>query len=367
MYSSEDLRYSKTMRNVIPTDIVIDSEGYPKSEADWSIGEVRDEGRWTRSVEPEERNEERWTRSWGAEERDEERWTRSVEAEERDEESGELVRQRIITLRRPPRTLEMNHSFPSRTKLRIGSHLLEDHQRFGSFRIQDFIDGLGNLNFRQRSLRCGQSDDLRSSSFQTCIKLKEGVPVSYTTCLSPSEPSLGIVSSITSGGKHTFRVPVESLPSNQSDKPTKNSETICINIWEEFLFGKSVLDCGQENETTKPGPLGELNAFLSQYFSKTFVSFLACTIYFVIYFASCCAYNMFWQLGCYILLASHLQIHERAYDKKVNIEFTGSCFQGPTYIFVRNWCQHCVQRDNEKVMLNLMKKMKADITRPADK
>ncbi|KAK8734085.1 hypothetical protein OTU49_006011 [Cherax quadricarinatus] len=336
------------MRNVIPTDIVIDSEGYPKSEADWSIGEVRDEGRWTRSVEPEERNEERWTRS--------------VEAEERDEESGELARQRIIILRRHPRTLEMNHSFPSRTKLRAGSHLLEDHQRFGSFRIQDFIDGLGNLNFIRQP-----PDDLRSSSFQTCIKLKKGVPVSYTTCLSPSEPSLGIVSSITSGGKHIFRVPVESLPSNQSDKPTKNSETICINIWEEFLFGKSVLDCGQENETTKPGPLGELNAFLSQYFSKTFVSFLACTIYFVIYFASCCAYNMFWQLGCYILLASHLQIHERAYDKKVNIEFTGSCFQGPTYIFVRNWCQHCVQKDNEKVMLNLMKKMKADITLPANR
>ncbi|XP_045595560.1 uncharacterized protein [Procambarus clarkii] len=312
----------------IPVSLKVDSEGFPKPAA--SKGDI-------------------------------------TRQDQRDEENGEILKERVITLRRGHRAAAL-HSLCSRTNVTQPYHLLEDHKRIGCFRIQDFTDNNGKWK-----LRCGDMkylrppDGFKSRSFQTCLKLEGGVPVSYTTTRKTFlGPSMDILSTENCRRNQIFRVPVESLPQNQTEKPLRDPEAFCVNIWEEFLFGKSILGDNKEEDVDEDsGPLGKLHVFLRRYMSTSCINILTYAIYFVIYFASCCSYNMFWQLGTYILLASHLQIHERAYDKKIKLEFTGSSFQGPAYVFVRSWCQHCIQRDTQKVMMSLMKKMKADINASA--
>ncbi|XP_071526540.1 uncharacterized protein [Panulirus ornatus] len=281
----------------------------------------------------------------------------------KDEESGEVLREKVVALRRQQDHLQASspsllHSSSSWKTLHTQFPLVREHQRFGGFRIQDALRACGgDLKLRRKSLLYRRGlQDLVSPGFQTCVYLEGGVPVRRVI-----RPTKDIIPDCVYGRRQIFRVPKESLPPEQREKTKRSPKTICVSIWEEFLYGKSVLNHSIKTGDEIPGATDSLYKYLGRYLSKSAIDILMYTIFFLLYFASCCIYNMFWELGSYILFSSHLQIHQRAYDNKIDVEFTGSSFQGPAYVFVRNWCAHCVQRDREKIMFRLMKKMKADI------
>lgn len=301
---------------------------------------------------------------------DDEGFPQSMVAKGRDKESGELVTTKIQYIRKRPEL---------RLSPRIDSFLsadvlhLSEGRKFSSFRIQQFTrrrawEEPWDVSGRRRNL---------GPQLQTCVYLKGGSPVHYTRKpLYSHNPSLDVVSRENYAVRPTFRVPKASLPEASPEQTHRNPNTICVNIWEEFLFGKSVITprYGQtrqgseeenredeEEEEDDEGPINYVRRVLSHLLPKFVIDLMVYTTYFLIFFASCVGYNMFCELGCYILLAQHLKIHEKAYEKKVDVMFTGSIFQGPLYALTRNWCEHCSERERGKVMRNLMGKMKADI------
>ncbi|MPC22793.1 hypothetical protein E2C01_015820 [Portunus trituberculatus] len=292
----------------------------------------------------------------------------------RDKESGELITTKIQYLRKRL-DLRLSPRIDSLLSADLLHPRLSEGRKFSGFRIQQFTRGRA-----WEGPWHGSSIRNLGPQLQTCVHMKGGAPVHYTRRpIDPRQPSLDVVRRNDYSVRQAFRVPKESLPKASIEQPLRNKNTICINIWEEFLFGKSVISSfadrtgpnngqgekeGQqeaEEEELEDGIITYVRKSLGQLLPKFVVDLLVYTAYFLIFFASCVGYNMFCELGCYILLAQHLKIHEKAYEKKLDVEFTGSIFQGPLYALTRNWCEHCNERDRGLVMRRLMKKMKADI------
>lgn len=290
----------------------------------------------------------------------------------RDKESGELINTKVQCIRKRP-DLRLSPRIDSMLSADLLYPRLSEGRKFSGFRIQQFTRGRaweGQWRGNIRNL---------APQLQTCVHMKGGAPVHYTRRpLEPQQPSLDVVRRGDYSVRRVFRVPRESLPKASIEQPLRNKNTICINIWEEFLFGKSVLTSltskarpgsGEsekaEDEELEEGVINYVRRSLDQLLPKFIIDLLVYTAYFLIFFASCVGYNMFCELGCYILLAQHLKIHEKAYEKKLNVEFTGSIFQGPLYALTRNWCEHCNERDRGRVITRLMSKMKVDIMQAA--
>lgn len=294
--------------------------------------------------------------------------------DDRDKESGELITTKIQYIRKRP-DLRLSPRIDSLLSADLVHPRLSEGRKFTGFRIQQFIRGRAwEGPWRGVSIRN------LGPQLQTCVHMKGGSPVHYTRRpLDPLQPSLDVVRRGDYSVRRAFRVPRESLPKASIEQPLRSRNTICINIWEEFLFGKSLITSlsdqtrpgngegekeGQqeaEEEELEEGVINYVRRSLGHLLPKFVVDLLVYTAYFLIFFASCVGYNMFCELGCYILLAQHLKIHEKAYEKKLDVEFTGSIFQGPLYALTRNWCEHCNERDRGLVMRRLMSKMKADI------
>lgn len=294
----------------------------------------------------------------------------------KDFENGEFVSNRVIVLRKapqPPPLPRINCSIDRRIQ-HILFPLVKEHQQFGNFRIQN----ADAESFRIHDAILGESSNkvrLRKGSMvyrrglqgavnptrQTCVYMERGVPVRRVVSSTGSNPCHGVQSPSIYKKNHIFRVPVESLPENHNEKPVRSPQTVCVNIWEEFMFGKNIVN-RYTNGQDSPSVTERIRTYLQYLLPTDIIDYLLYTIYFIILFFSCMAYNMFWELGTYMLFASHLQIHSESYEKNIDVDFTGSIFQGPMYVFVRTWCEHCQQKEREKIMFRLMKKMKLDIT-----
>lgn len=300
---------------------------------------------------------------------DDEGFPKAVVTDGRDKESGELLTTKIQYIRKRPK-LRLSPEIDSLLSADV-LHFGEG-RRFRGFRIQQFTRGSAWKepwygNTRLRNLE---------PQLQTCVHLKGGSPVHYTRKpLYPHNPSRDVVRRAEYAVRPSFRVPKASLHQTAPEQPYRNPNTVCVNIWEEFLFGKSVISprydqTRQGSEETNreeaqeeedEGPVNYIRRVLGYFLPKFLIDIIVYTAFFLIFFASCVGYNNFCELGCYILLAQHLKIHEKAYEKKVDVVFTGSIFQGPLYALTRNWCEHCSERERGQVIRNLMRKMKADI------
>lgn len=286
-------------------------------------------------------------------------------ADRRDQESGELLCTKVMCVRKRPefRVSPRIQSYLSSKEL-YRSH--GDGRQFSGFRIPQFHSD------RMRVCRPGRPKNLVGPQLQTCVYLEGGMPVHYTRRpLDPHGPSLGVVRRHDGSVREAFRVPKDSLPKATDEQPFRNPNTLYVNIWEEFIFGKSVIPKSKTSrahvrEVEEEGCFKFIHRILSSFLPKFAVDLLTYIVYFFLFFVSCVGYNMFCDLGCYILFAQHLKIHERADEEKLEVVFTGSLFQGPLYAMTRNWCEHCNQRERAKVMWKLMRKMKTDILPPSN-
>lgn len=283
----------------------------------------------------------------------------------RDGESGEILGDKVVALRRapeePPRRLRLRPGVP-RGRDQPGHYsLLKQHQQFSGFRIRDALAQQGGLRLRKGSMSYSRGPvPVLQPQQQMRVEMRGGAPVWQAAF--PREPRQWQEEWGRVRFRPPFRVPRESLPESRISLPIRNPDQICVNIWEEFLLGTNVLKKNGKHIVDEQSLLKDvLRRRLERILPKVIVDMLTYTVFFVLFFLSCLKYNMFWQLGCYILLQGHLSIHERAYENGVDIEFTGSAFQGPAYACVRSWCQHCIHRENAKVIIRLMKKMKLDI------
>lgn len=290
--------------------------------------------------------------------------TEVVLAKRRDQESGELLSTKVTCLRKHP-----EFRMSPRIQSYLSSNDFHRSPRFSGFRIPQFPSD------RVRICRRGRPKNLMGPQLQTCVYLEGGTPVHYTRKpLDPHGPSLGVVRRHDGSVREAFRVPKDSLPQATAEQPFLNPNTFCVNIWEEFIFGESVIP--KKNVTKRSrahvredeveGFLKYIRRVLSSFLPKFTVDLLTYIVYVFLFFFSCVGYNMYCELGCYILLAQHLKIHERADKEQLDVVFTGSLFQGPLYALTRNWCEHCNQRERAKVMMKLMKKMKTDILPPSN-
>lgn len=314
--------------------------------------------------------------SWGGEEM--RRVSRNPARERRDTENGEVVESNVCVIRRPAtpkqRTFRIpNGAVPSRNMSLMPYSLVDEQRRFsgdgnGGFRIHSMIQNGMGLRLRKRGdLVYRRNVDFPPfPMFQTRIQLERGVVVRRTTePAKPVHPSLGIVERKSNlGGREIFHVPEDSLPPGHFDEMVKDPHTISINIWQEFLYGRSVLkDHMPEQRTRNDWTANKIRLFLGSFIPAAVVNTLLYSAFFVLYFFAACFYNNYVELLTYVLLLDHLKIHERANATNVNVEFSGSMFQGPLYALLRNWCEHCHQKERAKVVTKLMKKMKEDITR----
>lgn len=296
----------------------------------------------------------------------------------RDIENGEVIESKVCVIRKPApskqRTFRItNGAISNRNMSLMPYSLVKEQQRFsdggtGGFRIHNMIHNGGGLRLRKRGdLVYKRNVDFPAfPMFQTRIQLERGVVVRRTTePAKPVHPSLGIVARRKSNldGREIFHVPEHSLPPGHFDDMVKDPHTISINIWQEFLYGRSVLkDHMPEQRTKNDWTANKIRLFLESFIPATVVNTLLYSAFFVVYFFAACFYNNYVELMTYILLLDHLKIHERANATNVNVEFNGSMFQGPLYALLRNWCEHCNQKERAKVVTSLMKKMKEDIT-----
>ncbi|XP_063597617.1 uncharacterized protein LOC134774202 [Penaeus indicus] len=281
----------------------------------------------------------------------------------RDGESGEILGDKVVALRRAPespRRLRLRPGVP-RDRSQPGHYsLLKQHQQFSGFRIRDALAQQGGLRLRKGSMTYSRgAAPLLQPQYQIRVEMEGGVAVRQTAF--PKGPRQWHEEWGQVRFRPPFRVPRESLPESQICLPIRKPDEICVNIWEEFLLGTSVLRKNGKHIVDEQTWLKDIRRHLERILPKILVDMLLYTTFFVLFFMSCLTYNMFWQLGCYILLRGHLSIHERAYENGIDLEFTGSVFQGPAYACVRTWCQHCIHKENAKVISRLMKKMKSDI------
>ncbi|XP_066950951.1 uncharacterized protein [Macrobrachium rosenbergii] len=268
----------------------------------------------------------------------------SGDPSQRDGESGEIATREMCVLRRRPKT------FPA--KFHCGSHCVSNYyfracplfreQTYSQrLRIQENMTKIHVQLHQRKRVHCCQP--LRHADIN---------PVLFTYLKSYDERPL-------------FRVPEEFFrtEAKSEEEPSLSQEAQIINIWEEFIHGTSVLNKSFQSNTRERDKTlaATLQSYLSQFLSQTLVSLAIYLAHFIIYFFSMYFYNLFWSFLGYILLDGHIRIHERAYKHNVNVKFGGSAFQGPAYILVRDWCEHCQQAETERMSIRLMEKMKRDI------
>ncbi|XP_068207716.1 uncharacterized protein [Palaemon carinicauda] len=265
----------------------------------------------------------------------------SEDAFQRDGESGEIATNKMCVLRRHP------------NKFHCQSHCVSHYhfRPFPLFRKQNYSQRLRiQENMTNLNIRLHQEKRV-PHSYQS-VRHVDVDPVLVTYLKSFDERPL-------------FRIPEECCRTNAKieKEPCLMQEAQVINIWEEFIHGTSVLNnSSQKNSSERDKTLAAtFQEYLGQFLSQSLISVAIYLAHFIIYFFSMCFYNFFWSFLGYILLDGHIRIHERAYKYNVNVKFGGSVFQGPAYILVRDWCDHCQQTERERMSIRLMKKMKRDI------
>ncbi|XP_042868316.1 uncharacterized protein LOC122250773 isoform X2 [Penaeus japonicus] len=278
----------------------------------------------------------------------------------RDSENGEILGDSMVALRRPPeespRRLRL-HSDLSRRRNQPGHYsLLNQHQQFSGFRIRDALAQKEGLRLRKGCMtyRRGAAP-LMQPQYLMCVQMKNGAPVGQS-----AEQLYGQWSEVRL--RPPFRVPRESLPKSQPALPCRKPNTLCVNIWEEFIFGTSALKKkGNYSINEENVVIEKMRKFLEGFLSKRMANLVMFVLYFLFYFISCCTYNNYLEAALCLLFHGHLRLHECAYENNINLDFTGSLFEGPAYVWVRGYCQHCIHKENVKVFDCQMKKMKIDI------
>ncbi|XP_063609670.1 uncharacterized protein LOC134783660 [Penaeus indicus] len=279
----------------------------------------------------------------------------------RDGESGEILGDKVVALRRAPespRRLRLRPAVP-RDRSQSGHYsLLKQHQQFSGFRIRDALAQQGGLRLRKGSMTYSRGGaPLLQPQYQIRVEMEGGVAVRQTAF--PKGPRHWHEEWGQVRFRPPFRVPRKSL---SESRPTSPSNTQRVNIWEEFIFGTSALKRkGHYVINEGNSVMNKVRASLEQFLPKQYANIVLCLLYFLFYFLSCCAYNNYLEIALYILFHGHLKLHECAYQNDIDLDFTGSLFEGPAYAWIRGYCQHCIHRDNIKVFDCQMKKMKMDI------
>nr|XP_027238954.1 uncharacterized protein LOC113829984 [Penaeus vannamei] len=280
----------------------------------------------------------------------------------RDGESGEILGDKVVALRRapeePPRRLRLRPGVP-RGRDQPGHYsLLKQHQQFSGFRIRDALAQQGGLRLRKGSMSYSRGPvPVLQPQQQMRVEMRGGAPVWQAAF--PREPRQWQEEWGQVRFRPPFRVPRESLPES---KPSLPSNVLRVNIWEEFMYGTSALKRkGHHMKDDGNSFLNKIISSLEQFLPKQLAHIVLCMLYFFFYFFSCCAYNNYLEIGLYILFCGHLRIHECAYENDIDLDFTGSLFEGPAYAWIRAYCQHCIHKSNIKVFDCQMKKMKMDI------
>lgn len=255
----------------------------------------------------------------------------------RDSESGEMTKDKVIVLRRKPLHSPSPRPLKNYRNLIPSSYpLIEEHQRFTGCRIQDMMK---RMKQRQGNAWCQYPSGMPSAGHFVNLVRHDRYPK-----------------------KGLFRVPSEILSNEITKESRNNSNVIYISIWEEFIQGTAVLSKYTKAVADEEyGFTLTIRRHLENFVPSFALDALIYTLYFCIYFVSIILYNNFLELFLYMLCAVHMMIHEKAYANNIDIAFSGSIFQGPAFAFVRFWCQHCQQKETEKVVCSLMKGMKRDI------
>ncbi|XP_064092150.1 uncharacterized protein LOC135205458 [Macrobrachium nipponense] len=261
----------------------------------------------------------------------------TIDPVKRDVENGEFLTEKVVILRKRPsrssgKLTEFRKNFGNGN--RDSYPLIREHQLFRRFRVQDTLN----------RLKC----------------MKRNKPMSEIEMMYHQD----LINSLRKfhySEKPPFRVPSESFSGVRAAE-SASSKIVSISRWEEFLYGVMAVEyCSKPDLHRKYRPAVIPYGFLRQYLPDRVLDLIIYALFFMVYFCSVSFYNNYLQLAGYILLATHLQIHLEAYEKNINIRFTGSCFQGPAFACVTSWCDHCQQKERERIVNNLMKKMKTDI------
>lgn len=257
----------------------------------------------------------------------------------KDEESGEVLQQEVVTLRRNPVTeWERSQGHPRALRL---------------FRIKDALLE-SDLRVRDRSQSQGRPGS--DSHHVWCAHCTQGDPQAvWAEHYSPAQ-----YSSIRR--RTVFRIPAKYLTNVHAEDSAKDPGIITVSIWQEFIHGTSVLEQYRSPEDKYERNLyNSILHHLHGYLPYGCIAFLSWLFFLFMYFGVCCNCTIILELACWLKFMAHLEIHQQAYKSKLNVIFNGSAFQGPCYILLRWHCEHCTQKEREKVVNNLMKKMKIDI------
>ncbi|XP_047501039.1 uncharacterized protein LOC125047043 [Penaeus chinensis] len=283
----------------------------------------------------------------------------------RDGESGEILGDKVVALRRAPeespRRLRLRPGVPRERNQPGHYSLLKQHQQFSGFRIRDALAQQGGLRLRKGSMTYSRRPvPLLQPEYQMCVQIEGGVPVRQTAF--PKVPRQWHEEWGQVRFRPPFRVPRESLPGPQRALPSRKRDRVPVSIWEEFLLGTKVFKKNGKNIINEQSMIiNSVQRNLEKVASSTMCDVIICLLYFICAFLPCFTYNNCLELLGYILLHGHLKLHEYAYNSNIDLDLTGSVFQGPGYIWVRFWCQHCTHKESIKVFDSLMKKMKTDI------
>ncbi|XP_070000526.1 uncharacterized protein [Penaeus vannamei] len=283
----------------------------------------------------------------------------------RDGESGEILGDKVVALRRapeePPRRLRLRPGVP-RGRDQPGHYsLLKQHQQFSGFRIRDALAQQGGLRLRKGSMSYSRGPvPVLQPQQQMRVEMRGGAPVWQAAF--PREPRQWQEEWGQVRFRPPFRVPRQSLPECQRALPSRKGERVHVNIWEEFLLGSNVLKKNGKCVINEQNMIvSSIKQFLRRFLPSMMCDVVLCFAYFFSAFLPCLTYNNYMELMGYILLHGHLKLHECAYKNNIDLDLTGSAFQGPGYVWVRFWCKHCTEREDIKVFDSLMKKMKTDI------
>ncbi|XP_047501311.1 uncharacterized protein LOC125047205 [Penaeus chinensis] len=283
----------------------------------------------------------------------------------RDGESGEILGDKVVALRRAPeespRRLRLRPGVPRERNQPGHYSLLKQHQQFSGFRIRDALAQQGGLRLRKGSMTYSRRPvPMLQPEYQMCVQMEGGVPVRQTAF--PKVPRQWHEEWDQVRFRPPFRVPRESLPGSQRALPSRKRDRVHVSIWEEFLLGTKVFKKNGKCIINEQNMIiSSIKQFLRRFLSRKISDVVMIFIYFLSVVLPCVTYNNYLEFIGYILLHGHLKLHESAYSNNIDLDFTGSVFQGPGYICVRSWCKHCTLKDDIKVFNSLMKKMKADI------
>lgn len=283
-----------------------------------------------------------------------------------DRESGEVVTTEVVVLRRY-QGLHSSTSHPAASSsvattnkkaLQKSSAGNSDQQTFKTFRtdsqqkritfgrkhrVENFVSGRERANYRpQRSV-----DITRGLSYERRMAYSRGrqrisVDAESGQCCRTSP---------------MFRVPAECVYKDKTDEPKKTRKAYCINIWQEFIYGPSLM-LFQIKDVKQ---LKSVQTLLGQFLHMYIVDIFLYAAFYGTCFMYCLIFNNILELFLYITYSGHLSIHEAVDVFNLNVSFMGSVFQGPSYVFIRFLCKHCNQKAEAKVIMNMMKKMKEDI------